>query len=168
MEKYVVGTVIRPHGVRGAVKIDPLTDDILRFKKLKKVFIQDKEYEVISAQVSKSEVYLTLSNILDRDMAELLRGKQVFVSKEDAIKPKEGRYFIVDLIGCAIYVEDNCLGTLEDILQHGSADVYVVRLQNKKTAMFPALKKLIENVDVQAKQIKLNGKVFEEVVVYED
>ena len=44
MDRYTVGTIVRPHGVRGAIKIDPLTDDVARFKKLKEIFIENHKY----------------------------------------------------------------------------------------------------------------------------
>ena len=63
MDRYTVGTIVRPHGVRGAIKIDPLTDDVARFKKLKEIFIENHKYTVIQSQVSNKEVYLTLDEI---------------------------------------------------------------------------------------------------------
>ena len=168
MDRYIVGSVLRPHGVRGAIKIEPLTDDISRFKNLKKVFIDNTQYNVNKVQISTNEVYLTLETVDNRDAAEKLRNKNIQVEKEDAVPLEEGRYFIVDLISSRVVVGDKTIGTLVDILQHGSADVYVVMMPNKKTAMFPALKKLLKNVDIENKTITLDEKVFEEVVVYED
>ena len=168
MDRYIVGIVLRPHGVRGAIKIEPLTDNISRFKKLTKVYIEKACYKVLNAQVSKSEVYLTLDTISDRNAAELLRNKKIEIDKQDAVPLEEGRYFIVDLISSDIVVNGRCIGKLIDVLQNRSADVYVVEMPNRKTAMFPALKKLITNVDIENKTITLDEKVFEEVVVYED
>ena len=102
MDRYIVGIVLRPHGVRGAIKIEPLTDDISRFKKLTKVYIEKACYKVLNAQVSKNEVYLTLDTISDRNAAELLRNKKIEIDKQDAVPLEEGRYFIVDLISSDI------------------------------------------------------------------
>ena len=113
-------------------------------------------------------MYLTLDTISDRNAAELLRNKKIEIDKQDAVPLEEGRYFIVDLISSDIVVNGRCIGKLIDVLQNRSADVYVVEMPNRKTAMFPALKKLITNVDIENKTITLDEKVFEEVVVYED
>ena len=168
MDRYTVGTIVRPHGVRGAVKIDPLTDDVARFKNIKEIFIENHKYTVVQSQVSNKEVYLTLNEIKDRNEAELLRGKQVEVDKKDAVKLQEGRFFIVDIIGCKVFVEDKQIGQVSDVLQYGAADIYVISGDDGKETMIPAIKKLLLKVDVENKQILLDKQTFEEVATYED
>ena len=167
MDRYTVGIIARPHGVRGAVKVNPLTDDVSRFKDLKKVFIDNKEFTITNTQVSKTEVYLTFENISDRDKAEALKNKEIQVNKEDAVKLPEDSYFIVDIVGCEVFVDNNSIGSVVDVLQYGAADVYVIEKKNKQI-MVPAIKALLENVDTENKKIILNPKVFKEVAVYED
>lgn len=167
MDRYTVGIIARPHGVRGAVKVNPLTDDVSRFKDLKKVFIDNKEFTITNTQVSKTEVYLTFENISDRDKAETLKNKEIQVNKEDAVKLPEDSYFIVDIVGCEVFVDNNSIGSVVDVLQYGAADVYVIEKENKQI-MVPAIKALLENVDTENKKIILNSKVFKEVAVYED
>lgn len=168
MDRYTVGTIVRPHGVRGAIKIDPLTDDVARFKKLKEIFIENHKYTVIQSQVSNKEVYLTLDEIKDRNAAELLRGKTVEVDKKDAVELKEGRFFIVDVIGCKVFIEDKEIGVISDVLQYGAADVYVISANDGKEVMIPAIKKLLLKVDIENKQVLLDKQTFEEVATYED
>ena len=166
MNRYTVGIVLRPHGVRGAIKVGPLTDDVARFKQLKKVYIDNITYNVIKAQVSNNEVYLTLDLIDTREKAELLRNKEILIDKEDTVKLPKDRYFIVDIIGCEVCVDGKVIGKIKDVLQHGAADVYVI--SGEKECMVPALKKLLLSVDVESKKITFDREVFEQVVVYED
>ncbi len=167
MDRYTIGIIARPHGVRGAVKVNPLTDDVSRFKNLKKIFIDNKEFTITNTQISKTEVYLTFENIPDRDKAEALKNKEIQVNKEDAVKLPKDSYFIVDIVGCEVFVDNKLIGNVVDVLQYGAADVYVIEKENKQI-MVPAIKALLENVDTENKKIILNPKVFEEVAVYED
>lgn len=167
MNRYTIGIILKPHGVKGAIKIGPMTDDVARFKSLEKVYIDNKMYKVLNAQLSSNEVYLTLDGIADRNKAELFRNKEIQVEKQDAVKLDEGRYFIVDIVGCEVFVENELIGKVDEVLQNGAADVYVIKSEDKE-CMVPALKKLLVSVDTDNKKIVLDKKVFDEVVVYED
>ena len=167
MNRYTIGIILKPHGVKGAIKVGPMTDDVARFKSLEKVYIDNKMYKVSNAQISPNEVILTLDGLEDRNQAELFRNKEIQVEKADAVKLEEGRYFIVDIVGCEVFVEDKSIGKIDEVLQNGAADVYVIKSQDKE-CMVPALKKLLISVDTDNKKIVLDKKVFEEVVVYED
>ena len=167
MDRYSIGLIRKPHGVKGAIKVGPLCDDVARFKQLKIVYIDNNKYTVTSAQISQDEVILTLKEITSCNDAELLRNKEIQVDKKDAVKLEEGRYFIVDIIGCEVFVEDKSIGIIKEVLQHGAADVYVIKSKDTEI-MVPALKKLLKVVDVEKKQIIFDKKAFEEVAVYED
>ena len=167
MDRYTIGIILRPHGVRGALKIEPLTDDVARFKSLKQVYIDSTIYNVSSSQVSSSGVFLTFDEIKDRNQAELYRNKEIQIDKKDAVPLQKGRYFIVDIIGCEVFAGDEKVGVITDVLQNGAADVYVIK-SNGKIIMVPALKKLLVDVDCDNKKIIVDKQVFDEVVVYED
>lgn len=172
MEEYLrIALILRPHGVHGAVKLLPLTTDNRRFLKLKEAYIeQDGGYtpvEAMDASVQPDAVFLRLSCCESREQAEALRNKYLCVDRAHAAKLPAGRYFVVDLIGCA--VEDslgNPLGTLTEVMETGANDVYVI--QGKRELLVPALKKLLKEVDVHNKRIVLDADVLEEVGLFAD
>ena len=89
------------------------------------------------------------------------------MDRANAIKLPEGRYFISDLIGCEVTDTDGkAYGKLTDVLETGANDVYVIK--GEKTRMVPALKKLLNTVDVNAKSIVFNADVLQEVGLFED
>ena len=89
------------------------------------------------------------------------------MERANASKRPEGRYFISDIIGCAVTdTEGKQYGKLTDVLETGANDVYVIK--GDKTLMVPALKKLLSSVDIQAKAIVLDAAVLEEVGLFED
>jgi 16S rRNA processing protein RimM len=81
-------------------------------------------------------------------------------------EPEEGEHYIVDLIGITVLDENGVkLGVLKDVLQHGAADVYVVH--GLKSFMFPAVKRVITSVDIDAGILRVDSRTLEEVAVYD-
>lgn len=173
MEKFLkVGEVLKPQGIKGEVKLKTYVDDVNRFKKLKEAYIDGNPVKVLNARIAGQDVYIAFDGICDRNAAELLRGKEIFVSRENAAPLKEGRYYIADVIGSAVVlVEDGCdtevtAGVIEDILKY-SSDLYCCADGNKKY-MFPLVDGLLIKVDIENKKAYFNKKRFDEVVCYED
>lgn len=171
MEYLRIGLIARPHGVQGAVKLIPLSEDMSRYHGLKEAYLErNGSYEPITlwdVGVQPDAVYARLSCSPDRNAAEALRNLYICVDRANAIKLPEGRYFISDLIGCRVTdTRGNDYGTLTDVLETGANDVYVIK--GEKTLMVPALKKLLLKVDVEAKTVLLDGEVLEEVGLFED
>lgn len=165
MEKtLLVGEILKPQGIRGEVKIKPFTDSAEDFRAYKRIFLDDAEYKVLSVRVGDGAVYLGLKGVPDRNAAELLRGKQVIVLREDAPQPEEGRYYIVDLLGSEVVTEDGeVLGVLTNV-QQASSDIYTIE-RNGKEILFPAVKGVITQIGLEEKKITVNKKRFQEVAV---
>lgn len=167
MGRIVVGTIAKPQGVRGEVKISPLTDDAARFTRLKRAYISGVMYDVQSSKVLPNGVFVKFKGIDDRNAAELLRDKEVEIDREDAVKLPEGRYFIVDVIGSEVFAGGEKIGKLVDVLQYGAADVYVLSTA-KGRAMIPAIDRILVEVDVADKKIILDREAFDDLAVYEE
>ena len=155
MEQFFhVGTITSPHGVRGEVKVYPTTDDPERFLDLKTVILRKREnepgkvYGIARVHFLKNMVLLQLEGIDDRNTAELFRGYELYVPREDALPLHEDEYYIADLIGMDVYTETEKLGVLKDVMQTGANDVYVVRSGRYGEVLIPAIKACIMKVDV--------------------
>ena len=164
-----VGKVLKPQGVKGEVKIALYTEDISRFKKMKYLIVESTgaRLNVLSVRVDSAYAYVRLEGINDRNDAEMLRDEYVCLNREDVAQPKQGHYFIVDLIGCEVFIDECKIGVVTDILQYGAADVYVLDV-NGEELMFPAGDGVIESVDVENQRIFVNKTRFEEVTIYDD
>ena len=166
MEDFLkIGLIVKPRGIKGEVKVEPLTDDPKRFNALKKAIVDGTAFKVEKATVSDG-VYLKLFGVNDRNAAELMRGKFIFVSREDAVPLKEGSFFIADLIGASVFTEKGKIGTLTDITS-AKTDVFTVENDDGGVLRFPFLSDLIVSVDVENKKIVLKEKRLSEVGVYE-
>ena len=74
-----------------------------------------------------------------------------------SVELEEDEYFIADLIGMSVVAEDGTvLGTLADVMPTGANDVYVVRTENGKELLIPAIKECILNVDVEERAMRIH------------
>ncbi len=163
-----VGLIVKPQGVRGEVKVQPLTDDISRFKKLNNVFIDGVAQKVINAKIADGFCIVQILGVTDRNTAELFRGKFIEVERCDAEELEEGRYYIVDIIGCSVvFDDDKVLGEVIDVT-NAKTDIFTVKTVSDKIVRFPFLNDLVLSVDVEEKVVRLKRKRYLEVCCYED
>lgn len=168
MEEFLkIGLIVKPQGIRGELKLTPLTDDLTRFIGLKKVYIDGAIYSVLTSKLGGGVAFLTLSGISDRNQAETFRGKYVCVRREDAVPLKKDTYFIADIIGCALKTETTLIGEVVDVTS-AKTDIFTVRTIDGKTLRFPFIKDLLVKVDVENKEITVKEKRLGEVGLYED
>ncbi|HBT19034.1 MAG TPA: 16S rRNA processing protein RimM [Clostridiaceae bacterium] len=153
MKKFLtIGEITKPHGVKGEVKVFPLTDDINRFKKLKRVFIEGKEVKVLYVTVGSDRAIMRLEGCESMEDAEKLRKKTLEVPREEAVKLEEDAYFIEDLKDCIVFDLDGVeLGPVAEVIQTGANDVYWIK--KPKELLIPAIKDVVTKVDVEAGQI---------------
>ena len=160
----VIGEVLKPQGVRGEIKVKPLLDDVSDVKNFRQVFIGGASYKVFSARFDAAAIYFVLSGIADRDAAELLRGKEVEVFRSELPSPEEGRYYIVDIIGCEVVSEKGeRFGEIADVLP-AHTDIYVLK-DGEKESMFPAADGVVLDVDVENKRLIVDKKRLLQVLV---
>ncbi|MGE5329001.1 MAG: ribosome maturation factor RimM [Deltaproteobacteria bacterium] len=157
IEYLEIGKIINTHGIKGELKVLPLTDDPKRYNKLKFLFVDNKgsfqKYDVEYVKYHKSFVILKLRGVESMEQAELLKNHVLKVHRKDAVKLPEGSYFICDIIGMTVKaISGQELGLLEDVLKTGSNDVYIVRKEGKEL-LIPALKAVVKSIDLESKQM---------------
>ena len=165
-EYFTIGKIVRPHGIKGAVRAETYTSNPQRFKKLKEVIIDSKTIAVESVSIDPSNfMIIKLVGIDTMDDAEKLRNKNVVIKRSQLPEPENGTYYIDDLIGSDVLVDGDKIGILTKIEQFGSADVYEVTLE-QGTVNFPAIKDVFSYVDVKKGVINLKGYIFSRICVY--
>jgi len=170
MNEYLaVGKVVNTHGVKGELKVMPLTSDLSRFDYLLSVTVNQegnfKEYRVKNCRIHKNFVLISLNGVENMNEAEKFKGLELLVHRRHAKPLEEDEFFICDLIGMEVYEGDTLLGTLTDVFETGSNDVYVITGKNKNEILLPALKSVVEDVDLERRrmQVKVPEGLFDEV-----
>ena len=171
MTEYLrVGFIARPHGLKGAVKLDPLTDDVTRFKGMEEGYLElHGTYEPVRLSVLSVRTDAVVVHLEGYDAvedAQSLRGGFLCVDRAHAAQLPEYTYFIADLVGLTVKdTEGRTYGRVTDVLSTGANDVYVV---DGGKLMVPALKKVIERVDVGGGEMVFKADVLREVGLFAD
>lgn len=159
MQEYLeIGQIVNTFGIKGMVKIKPFTDDITRFDRLEKVYIEinksKKLYEVEEVKYHKDMVLIKFKGIDKIEEAELLRNAYLKVNRKDEPELEEGTYYIVDLLGLDVYSDEgNLLGKVDDIFNNGSTDIYVVKDELGKQLLLPGISEVIKEINLEEKKI---------------
>ncbi|PJF40050.1 MAG: 16S rRNA processing protein RimM [Phototrophicales bacterium] len=154
----LLGEILRPHGVRGELRIRILTDYPERIAKLKTIFIGDsptakgiQPYTVENMRMNKGYGLLKLKEISDRNEAERFRKLFVMVALEDAVPLEEGEFYLYQLIGLAVQTTDGrSLGHITDVIETGANDVYVVNGSQYGEILIPAIESTIIETNIDA------------------
>ena len=175
MKEYIeVGQIVKPQGIKGEVKLMPLTDDPLRFEGENTFFFEENgAYTPVTARFSRFDgqaVYLFIYGVSDRNAAEKLRGRYLLVDRAHAAQLDEDEFFIVDLIGLNGYDETGkSYGTLTEVMQPGGNDVYVfVDKKARKEYLIPALKSVVISTDPAKGEMIFDSVRLNEVSVIND
>lgn len=153
-EKLVIGKITKAHGVRGEVKVISYSDDLKRFKKLKKVSIDSSELKVEWVKLQSNRAILKLEGYDSIEDTQELRNKLISVDREDAVKLEEDEYYVADLIGCSVFDEKEVeLGKIYDVISTGSNDVYWIKSKTRKDLLVPVLKDIVLSVDIDSEKI---------------
>ena len=156
-----VGVISSTHGLKGEVKVFPTTDDVKRFKKLKEVVLDAGDEKILlqieQVKFFKQFVILKFKGIDDIGDVEKYRGKDLLVTRENAVKLEKDEYFIADLIGVSVVSEDGALeGTLKDVIRTGANDVYVIELNDGRELLLPAIRECVLTVNLDENLMKIH------------
>jgi len=153
-----IGKAVKPFGVRGEMKIEPMTDSPGRFKDLTRVhLVSPKGKEIVcivkSVRYAGEVPFLLFDGFDSPEKARALNGWLVKVPEEDTVPLPEGQYYWYELIGMEVFSESGeKLGTIVDIFETGSNDVYVMK-RGSKEVYLPAIKEVIKQVDRKERQM---------------
>ena len=159
MQEYLeVGQIVNTNGLKGLLKVNPFTDDITRFERLKTILVLHKkellEFEIENVKYQKKQVLLKLKGIDTIEEAEKYKEDYIKINRKDAEKLPKDTFYIADLIGLEVYTDsDELLGNIEDIFPTGSNDVYVVKNSEGKQILLPAIKDVIKQIDLEHKKV---------------
>ena len=153
MEDFLkVGTITTTHGVRGEVKVYPTTDDPERFLDLKRVLV-DTGKEMVPLTIKgvkffKNLVILKFTEIDNINDVINYKGMDLLIPREEGVELDEDEYYIADLIGMEVYLEDGTrYGTLKDVMETGANDVYIVKKESGGEILLPAIHECILDVN---------------------
>ena len=147
-ERFIeAGRITNTHGVSGDLKIEVWLDSPDFLKRCKRVYVDGKEYRFRTARPQNRFLIVSLEGVEDVNSAMPLKGKHVFIDRNDAPLGK-GEYFLQDIIGIRVVdMNGNDVGVLKEIFEAPASAVYVV--QGAAEHLIPAVPEFIKSTDVE-------------------
>lgn len=155
MKNLRIGQIVNTHGIKGALKVVPLTDYVERFEEVEWVYIEglQEKFYIDKVQYQSTTVIITLKDYQDINKVERFKGKYLLIDASQRRDLPEDTYYISDIIGLEVYtVAGVYLGKVKDILQAGSNEVYVIK-DKEKEVLIPAVKEFVPEIDLKAGKI---------------
>lgn len=161
VERLRVGVIASTHGIKGEVKVFPTTDDASRFESIKEVILEtgkeDLTLHISSVKYFKQFAILKFKEFNNINDIEKYKGKELFVSRDQAAELGEDENYIGDLIDMEVFLEDGSrFGVLTDVMETGANDVYVIQTEDDKEVLIPAIKQCILDVDVEGAKMTIH------------
>ena len=149
-----VGVITTTHGVRGEVKVFPTTDNAERFLELEYVLLDTgrelRRLDIKNVRFFKNLVILKFDGSDNINDIEKYKGKDLWIPREEAQELGEDEYYIADLQGLNVVLEDGTgFGTLRDVMETGANDVYIIDSNEHGEVLLPAIKECILDVDLE-------------------
>ncbi|MBW2093695.1 MAG: 16S rRNA processing protein RimM [Deltaproteobacteria bacterium] len=149
-----VGKVLRPHGLRGQLKISAYARSDATFLRADTIFLRDRtgkltEFTIASARSMKSGYIVELEELSSLTDAERYRDADILVRKNALPRKEEDEYFWYELLGLDVFLESGeYLGPISDIIATGSNDIYVIK-RGKSELLIPGTHEIIKNIDLE-------------------
>jgi 16S rRNA processing protein RimM len=156
-----LGKILRPHGVRGELRMQPITAYPERLSELEHVYTAPDEqgtdavrHPMERVRAHRDLLIVKLADIADRNAANRYRNHYLLVALEDAVPLEEDEIYLFQMIGMeVITTEGENLGTLEDVIETGANDVYVVRGELYGEVLIPEIPGVVLDIDPETRII---------------
>jgi 16S rRNA processing protein RimM len=158
VELLAVGTVVRPHGLRGELLLNSLTDFPEHLASVEVVYLGDRAepHPLARVRSQRGKFIIQLADCPDREAAEKYRGQVVQIKAEAAAPLPPGMYYHHQVIGLAAFTEEGeHLGELVEVLETGANDVYVIRGEQGEL-LLPVIPDVIRGIDVEGRRLTVH------------
>lgn len=160
MEKIKIAKIVNVVGIKGEVKLYNYSDYKERFEELSELILSGKKgkeevYRIEKVRYQGEMVILKLEGIKDRNEAEKLRDFDVYITEKDLRELPEGTYYVRDLVGMKVVDEGSYgeIGVVKDVIQNTAQDIYVVKTDEGREILIPAVKEFIKEVNLNDRVI---------------
>ena len=155
----MLGTIVRPHGLKGEVKIDLACSGVDRLTSCQNLKLVKDGKAIMNVSVIRGfthndgDAVVRFKEVQSPEEAEKLRGVYVAVLSADRQELPEDHFYMDDLIGLSVEtLEGKKLGVIDDIME-GLANAVLVVKKDGNEILVPALKSMIRKIDLNAKRV---------------
>lgn len=156
MEKIKIGRIVNAVALRGEVKVYNYSGYKERYEELDRIIVENTEYEIEKVRYQQEMVILKLAGVDNRNDAEAMKNKDVFITEEDLEELPDDTFYIRDLIGLQAVDDSGRIGIVKDVLQPSAQDVYVIKTDSGRDILVPAVKEFVKEVNLEEGFIRLS------------
>ncbi len=175
-----IGKITKAIGVKGHLKVIPLTDFPDRFLKLKEVFLFDELnnklvtdlktqknlFKIKDTTLGSNFVKLKIDGYDDINDVNTFFNKLICIDEKKRVKLPKGLYYYYEMIGCEVYEKELFLGKVVKIDNFGSSDILFILTNKGNEIMIPLLKEFVTKTDIIKKRIDV--KLIEGLIDYDE
>jgi 16S rRNA processing protein RimM len=157
-----IGEIGRPHGLRGEVRVTPLTDRLERFEALRECVLWDEARDrrercrITAARVHGSTLLVAVAGYDSPEAAAALTGRLLAVPEAEALPAPPGHFYPWQLAGCRVLTEDGRdVGQVLRIEGGPGQDLWVVG-DGTREHLVPAVAEIVREVDLGARRVVIS------------
>ena len=149
LDYILVGRIVNAHGIKGEVRVQPRDGDPHFLTRFRTFYMDGRPVSPTASHVHKSFLLMKLPGVEDMNAALDLRGRDLYIRREDAALP-DGEWFDDELLGLTVVDEAGTpLGELVAVENYPAHKVYTVR--GNREYLIPAVKDaFILDIDMDA------------------
>ena len=149
MDWIPVGRVTRAHGLKGELKFFPTDQEDLVVQSDQQILLGEAKFKIKSVRGAKPPFIIKFEGVDSIEAAQSLAGQEVLVAREDFESLPEGEYYRFEIEGLKVFDDTGkYYGVIEDIIETGSNDVYVVREKDKEW-LVPMIDSVVQSIDLE-------------------
>ncbi len=155
--RVAVGRINSTWGLRGHVKVTPLTSNPQRFQAGAVVFVRGEPRRILDVATPRGYPCIVFEGYEDRTTADALRDTLIEIAEGELPALPEGEYYVHDLVGLTVLdAGGQAIGELAEVLRTGANDVYLVRREGARDLLIPAIPEVILDVDLPAGRMRID------------
>jgi 16S rRNA processing protein RimM len=153
-DPVAIGVVVAPHGVRGTLRVRALGAG-KHLREGTQPMVAGVRRRVFAARQTPKGFLLDLEGVESRTDAQLLRGEQLLLNREELDSTEEGEFYVADLVGLtAVNDAGEVVGTVADTFETAAHEILVVReVQDEQDRYLPFPMEHVPQVDLETGQI---------------
>jgi len=159
MKFIAYGKILKPHGLKGEIKVLPYSIDPENFKQVQYIYTKSdsnnepQRHKVSAKRFQKHFIIAKLQNINNIEDAEALRNKEIHVDRNELPSNQEDEYYWFELIGLNVYNENECLiGQVDSLIDNTAQPILVIK-NNSEEYMVPFIDRFVKEVNLDNSKI---------------
>lgn len=168
-----LGSIARPHGIRGECVADLLLEDLEVLKQASGLYLLSpglcrpgeicrqaplpQHHELVAVREHKGRLLMTFADIQDRNAAESMRGVLVCIKESELPQPDDDEVFCYQLVGCRVLLPDSALlGHISEVLAPSEEqEIWSIRTPAGHEVLFPVHPETVADIDIEAQQVRI-------------